>query len=128
MVASSLDTRATMTMYAIYNPSNLEKIVTGIKEELDKLLESGVTQKELDDARKGFLQGQEVMRTEDSRLASVLESTLLADRTMEYYSKMEQRIVELTPEKVVEAFRKHVDPKRILTAVAGDWDAAAKAK
>ncbi len=128
LVASSLDTRATMTMYAIYNPSNLEKIVTCIKEELDKFLESGVTQKELDDARKGFLQGQEVMRTEDSRLASVLESTLLADRTMEYYSKMEQRIVELTPEKVVEAFRKHVDPKRILTAVAGDWDAAAKAK
>ncbi len=47
---------------------------------------------------------------------------------MEYYSTMEQRIVDLTPEKVLEAFRKHVDPKRILTAVAGDWDAAAKAK
>ncbi|WP_050986236.1 M16 family metallopeptidase [Schlesneria paludicola] len=127
MVASSLDTRATLTMYAIYNPANLEKIVDGISEELDRFLNGGVTQKELDDARRGFLQGQEVMRTEDSKLAQVLESTLVADRTMDYYVKMEQRIAELTPEKIRDTFRKHIDPKKILTAVAGDWAAAKKA-
>lgn len=126
MVASSLDTRATLTMYAIYNPINLEKIVAGISGELERLLADGVTQKELDDARRGFLQGQEVARTEDSRLAQILESTLIADRTMEYYSTLEQRIVDLTPEKVVATFRKHIDPKKILTAVAGDWAAAKK--
>ena len=124
--ASSLDARATMTMYAIYNPTNLQKIVDGIREELDKFLTEGVTQKELDDARQGFLQSQEVMRTEDSELAKVLESTLTANRTMEFYSKMEQRIVELTPEKVRDTFRKHIDPKKILTAVAGDWNAVKK--
>ena len=122
--ASSLDTRATLTMYAIYNPTNLEKIVTAVSEELDKVLKSGVTQKELDDARRGFLQSQEVMRTDDARLAAVLESTLIADRTMDYYSKMEKRIVELTPETVLEALRKYIDPKHVLTVVAGDWDAA----
>jgi zinc protease len=123
ILASSLDTRATLTMSAIYNPANLEKIVTAVREELDKILESGVTQKELDDARKGFLQSQEVMRTDDSRLASVLESTLVADRTMEFYSQMEQRIVDLTPETVRYTLQKYIDPKRILTVVAGDWDA-----
>ena len=122
--ASSLDTRATLTMYAIYNPTNLEKIVTAVSEELDKVLKSGVTQKELDDARRGFLQSQEVMRTDDARLAAVLESTLIADRTMDYYSKMEKRIVELTPETVLEALRKYIDPKHVLTVEAGDWDAA----
>jgi zinc protease len=127
LTASSLDTRATMTMYAIYNPINLERIVVGIREELDKFLSGGVTQKELDDARKGFLQGQEVMRTEDSSLAQVLESTLLADRTMEFYSIMEQRIVDLTPEKIREIARKHIDPMHVLTVVAGDWVAAKKA-
>ena len=126
LTASSLDTRATLTMYAIYNPANLQRIVEGISQELDKLLTAGVTQKELDDARQGFLQSQEVMRTEDYKLAQVLESTLFADRTMEYYSKMEQRIVDLTTEKVRDTFRKHIDPKKILTAVAGDWAAAKK--
>lgn len=127
LTASSLDTRATLTMYAIYNPANLQRIVEGISEELDRFLTGGVTQKELDDARQGFLQGQEVMRTEDSKLAQILESTLLAERTMEYYSKMEQRIIDLTPEKVRDTFRKHIDPKKILIAVAGDWAAAKKA-
>ena len=122
-MASSLDPRATLTMSAIYNPANLDKIMTAIREELAKVLDSGVTQKELDDARRGFLQSQEVMRTDDSRLAQVLESTLLADRTMEYYSIMEQRIGELTPETVLVALKKHIDPERILTVVAGDWDA-----
>ena len=113
-------------MYAIYNPGNLEKIVAGIHEELERLLKSGVTQKELDDARRGFLQSQQVMRTEDSRLAQILESTLLADRTMEYYSTMESQIADLTPEKIQETLRKHIDPEAILTVVAGDWDAAKK--
>ncbi|HEY0985300.1 M16 family metallopeptidase [Schlesneria sp.] len=126
LAASSLDTRATITMYAIYNPANLEKIVSGIHEELERLLKEGVTQKELDDARRGFLQSQEVMRTEDARLAQILESTLLADRTMEYYTTLESRISELTPETVLETLKKHIDPKSILTVVAGDWEAAKK--
>ncbi len=126
LTASSLDTRATLTMYAIYNPGNLERIVKSIHEELEEFLGSGVKQKEFEDARRGFLQSQEVMRTEDSRLAQVLESTLVADRTMEFYTKMEQRISDLYPEKIREIFRKHIDPKKILTAVAGDWAAAKK--
>ncbi len=125
--ASSLDTRATLTMYAIYNPTNLQRIVEGISEELERFLASGVTQKELDDARQGFLQGQEVARTEDSKLAQILESTLVADRTMDFYTKMERRITDLTTEKIRDTFRKYIDPKKILTVVAGDWAAAKKA-
>ena len=122
-MASSLDPRATLTMSAIYNPGNLDKVITAIREELAKLLDTGVTQKELDDARRGFLQSQEVMRTDDSRLAQLLESTLLADRTMEHYLIMERRIEELTPETVLAALKKHIHPEKMLTVVAGDWDA-----
>lgn len=126
--ASSLDERATVTMYAIYNPANLDKLTTGIREELLKILESGVTQKELDDARKGYLQRQEVARTDDSNLSSVLESTLLANRTMKYYSQQETAIQELTPERIRDVMRKRIDPAKILTVVAGDWAAVARKK
>jgi zinc protease len=124
--ASSLDPRATMTIYAIYNPSNLDKLTLGIREELAKILETGVTQKELDEARKGYLQRQEVSRTDDGTLASILESTLTANRTMEFVSKQEQAILDLTPEKVREVMRKRIDPTKFLIVVAGDWYAAAK--
>ena len=126
LVASSLDQRATITMSAIYNPANLDKLQKAIREELSKLLESGVTQKELDDAVKGYLQRQEVARTEDANLSQMLESTLLADRTMSYYTNHELAIQSLTPEQVNYALRKHIDPAKILTAVAGDWAAAAR--
>ena len=123
---SSLDKRATVTLYAIYNPGNLDKLTTGIREELDKILETGVSQKELDEARKGYLQRLEVGRTDDGNLSAILESTLLASRTMQFYSNQEQAIQELTPDKIREVLRRRIDPARILTVVAGDWAAAAK--
>ncbi|MBS0204933.1 MAG: insulinase family protein [Planctomycetes bacterium] len=126
VVASSLDRRATITISAIYNPSNLDRLTKAIHEELDTLLISGVSQKELDDAVKGYLQRQEVARTEDVNLSQMLESTLLAGRTMSYYTHHEQAIQSLTPEQVNDALRKHIDPAHILTAVAGDWAAAAR--
>ena len=124
--ASALDQRATITMYAIYNPLNLNKITNAINEELDKLIADGVSQMELDDARRGYLQRQEVMRTEDANLAQILEATLLAGRTMEYYTKQEQAIETLTPAQIRDALQKHFPVKKILTVVAGDWEAAAK--
>jgi zinc protease len=127
MAASPFDKRATLTRYAIYNPTNLDRIVKGISEELDKVLTGGITQKELDDARQGFLQSRQVMRTDDGDLAEVLELTLATDRTMEFYSTQEERVVKLTPDQVRDAFRKHIDPKKILTVVAGDWATAKKA-
>ena len=124
--ARAMDQRATITMYAIYNPLNLNKITNAINEELDKLIADGVSQMELDDARRGYLQRQEVMRTEDANLAQILEATLLAGRTMEYYTKQEQAIETLTPAQIRAALQKHFPVKKILTVVAGDWEAAAK--
>jgi zinc protease len=123
MRSSSLDERTSLSLYAITNPANMDKVVAAVREELTLLLKDGVTQTELDAARQGFLQHQEVARTEDPNLARVLEDTLYAGRTMDYYTKLEAGIRELTPETVAYAFRKHIDPKRIFTAVAGDFRA-----
>ena len=63
----------------------------------------------------------------DSNLAQILESTLLANRTMEHYSKQEKAIQQLTPEAVQAAFKKRIDIKHLLTVVAGDWKAGSSA-
>lgn len=127
--ASPVDERASLSIYAIFNPENVKKVQTGVQEELELLLKDGVTQDELDAARDGYLQRQEVGRTEDPTLARILLETLYTDRTMEFYSKQEQRIRSLTRDDIAEAWKKHIDPKRFFTAIAGDFksDAAGDA-
>ncbi len=58
--ADSVDRRGSIVMYAIYNPTNLTKLETAMNEELTRLLADGVTVEELDRAKSGILQEQQV--------------------------------------------------------------------
>lgn len=127
VLASPLDRRATWIVQAIYNPANFDKLIMAVHEELDDFLATGIKQKELLDARRGFLQNQTVMRTDDSRLAQILELTSIANRTMSFYADLEERVSSLTPEIVRDTCRKYIDANRLFETAAGDWAAAKKA-
>ena len=49
---------------------------------------------------------------------------------MKYEEELEERIRQLTPETVAAAVRKHIDPARLSTVAAGDFESktAAAAK
>jgi len=121
LTASSIDKRTAFSIFAICNPANIEKVKLAIDEEVARLLKSGVTKDELELAKKGYLQAQEVARTEDSSLAKILADNLRAGRTMQYYADLEKKIRAATPKDVDEAFRKYVDPKRMIIVEAGDF-------
>ncbi|MBI3462979.1 MAG: insulinase family protein [Planctomycetes bacterium] len=121
VAAESHDPRASITLYAICNPQNAEKVATAIDEELKLLLEKGITEDELELAKSGYLQEQQVSRSEDSRLVSMLADTMFAGRTMDYYADLEEKVRALTPDQVLKAMRKHVDPQRLAVVVAGDF-------
>ncbi len=124
--ANALDERASLSLYAITNPGNIDKVIAAIQEELDRLLKDGVTVAELEAAQQGYLQSQEVGRTEDPGLARVLEDTLYTGRTMEFYAQQEAAIRKLTPYTVAETFRKYIVPQKLFIAVAGDFAKAAE--
>lgn len=119
--ARPLDDRAALYVFAICNPINMEKVQAAIREELDKLLAAGVAQEELAAAVKGYLENKALERTEDAQLAAVLTNLAFAGRTMQYYADLEAKIASLTPQDVHAALRRHVDPRRIVVAVAGDF-------
>jgi zinc protease len=119
--ASPQDARAEMMILAIYNPSNREKVVTGVDEELERLVREGVTKAELDRAKTGYLQQQSVMRTNDTMLALLIANDLFTGRTMSFQADLEQKIKALTPEVVNAALRKQLDPKRLSAITAGDF-------
>ncbi len=119
--ASPLDARADLLILAIYNPANVDKVVTAVDEELERLVRDGVTAPELDRAKTGYLQQQSVQRTSDPTLAVALTNDLYAGRTMQFQADLEEKIKSLTPEVVNAALRKHLDPKRLSTITAGDF-------
>jgi zinc protease len=119
--ARSLDDRAVFYVYAICNPGNMPKVKTAIREEIDRLLKDGVGKKELEEAVHGYLQNQQVSRTEDASLAKTLEETLFAGRTMKFVADQEKVMSGLSAEQVAAALRKHIDPKRMYVAAAGDF-------
>ena len=122
--ADPKDARASVVMYAIYNPTNVAKVEAGFREELARILKDGVTADEVAKAKSGFLQQQKVGRTTDPALAQLLATARYADRTMLYHSKLEKEIAELTPEKIDAALRKYIDPAKINIIIAGDFKQA----
>jgi zinc protease len=119
--ASPLDPLANLIILAIYNPSNVTKVVSGVDDELSKILKGGVTPAELDRAKAGYLRQQEVMRTNDNMLATTLAENLFIGRTMQFQADLESKIKALTVEEVNSALRKHVDPNQFCVVTAGDF-------
>ena len=60
--ADPLDPNAALLILAIYNPINVNKVVAGVNEEVNRLLRDGVTAVELKAAKAGFLQQEEIER------------------------------------------------------------------
>ncbi len=119
---SSFDQRATLTAMAICNPQNIDRVDAAVHEEIEKLLRDGVTQQELDKARQGYLEARKVARSSDVALAGLLTNLRYTGRTMAYEGEVEKRIQALTPEQVVAALRKHIDPKKLVVVCAGDFE------
>jgi len=120
--ASPIDPHASFMVLAIYNPINVEKVVTGVDEELARLLKDGVKTDELEKAKTGYLQQQQVMRTMDAMLAASLAENLYLGRTMQFQADLEQKIKTVSPEAVDAALRKYLDPKRLSIVTAGDFE------
>jgi zinc protease len=120
--ATSVDQRGSLTIAAISNPQNSPKVAKAIREEVDKLLKSGVTPDELAAAQKGYLQSLQVSRTDDARLAGLLANSLYSNRTLAFHAGLERRISGTTAESVLQATRKYFDPGKLVVVTAGDFD------
>lgn len=123
--ASSLDESGQFQGFAIYAPENAEKLEAAFKDEIAKILKDGVTAEELDQARKGWLQSQQLSRAQDRELSGRLNNYLFLNRTVAWDANLADAINKLTPEQVVAAMRKYIDPAKISYIKAGDF---AKAK
>lgn len=120
---SAVDERTSFYIFAISNPANAKKLHEAIQDELKKLVEDGITQQELDAAKEGFLQSQQISRTEPGSLIPLLEAYAFIGRDMKYVADFEGKIRNLTVEDVNAAVKKHLRPERLFIASVGDFKA-----
>ena len=121
LTAAPQDPAATFTVNAITNPVNIDRVEKAFADELNEFLANGPSSGELADAKKAYLEAQKVGRTSDAAIAGQIVANLHLGRTFAHQSEQEKRIAALTPDDVRAAFRKHIDPQKLVIVRAGDF-------
>ena len=118
---SALDEYGRFTAQAIYAPQNVDKLEAAFKEEIARMLKDGFTAEEVEAAKSGYLQSRQVSRAQDNELAGRLNNYLFFGRTLQWDADLDAKLQALTPEQIVAAMRRHMDPSKITIVKAGDF-------
>ncbi len=124
--ASALDQLGSFFAFMIYNPTNLARLETAFREEIERVVRDGFTPEEIEAARTGWLKSRRVDRASDAALAQTLNSYLAYGRTLQWDDELEQRVEKLTPEQVSQTVRQYLDYTQLSIVKAGDFEKDAK--
>jgi len=119
--AGSLDRNGGFSANAIYAPQNAVKVETAFKEEIARALKDGFTAEEVATAKSGYLQSRQLSRSQDQELVNRLLSNLFLNRTFAWDADFEKKISAVTPDQILEAMRRYIDPARLTIIKAGDF-------
>ncbi|MES3020585.1 MAG: pitrilysin family protein [Pseudomonadota bacterium] len=126
MRASAFEQNGMMGFYAIYAPQNMERVKLGIKEELERYVRDGMTQAELDAAKKSQMEQRQTGRAQDAGLAGGHVNNLKVGRTFARSAKLDAEIMAVTLDQANAAIKKYIQPEKYLHVYAGDFAGAAK--
>jgi zinc protease len=101
------------------NPANLERALALILDELRGFVEKGVTQEELQDSQDNFVGRLPLSLESNGGVANALVSIERYQFGLDYYQSYEARVRSVTPEQVLRAIRKYIEPDRLAIASAG---------
>jgi len=109
------------TVSAIFAPQNQAKVEAALREELARSIKEGFSQKELDEARGGLLNLRRLARAQDGSVAGQLVFDQRLGRTFAFAQRVDQAIQALSIDQVNAAWRKYIDPARVVLAWGGDF-------
>ena len=111
---------ARFSISASLNPENMDAVEKAAAEELAKYLADGPTAEEVASAKQGWLDSRKVSRSSDRAIAGQVISNLNLERDFAFTAKREKKVADLTPEQIHAAFKKHIDPSKLMIIRAGD--------
>jgi len=120
--ASARDRDGSFFAFMIYNPSNLTRLETAFREEIERIVRDGFTEEEIAAAKSGWLKSRRVDRSSDSALAQLLNGYLAYGRDLNWDAQLEQQVEKLTSQQVSQTVRKYLDYARLSIVKAGDFE------
>lgn len=117
----ALDEATRWVFSAIYAPGNRAKVETAFNEELARSLKDGFTQAELDEARNGLLNLRRLQRAQDSAVSGQIATNLFNGRSFAFAQAVEDAMRAATLAQVNAAWRRHIDPSRLVLGWGGDF-------
>ncbi|MCA9727967.1 MAG: pitrilysin family protein [Candidatus Eisenbacteria bacterium] len=126
--APAVGNNARLTAFAMYAPQNDARLVEAFQDEMRKAVEVPFTADEVKEAKSGWLQRQQVSRSNDSELVRDLTDLSYNDLTIEWQSRLEDKVAGLTPEQIFAAMKKYIVPGDVSIVRAGDFEKAAAAE
>ena len=101
---------------------NLEKAIELIREEIRKYVSTPVSAEELDDSKSNLIGRLPLSLESNAGLANSILSMERFGLGLDYYQHYAQKLRDITPEDILSASRKYMDPERLVIASAGPGD------
>lgn len=125
-VYSSLDVNAqdragNWAVYAQYAPQNKAKVEAAFRDEMTRLAADGFPPAELDAAKSGYAQAQQLARSSDLQLAAALSTHLFVGRTFAWDAALDRKVQALKPADVQAVLKKYLDLGGFTIVNAGDF-------
>lgn len=118
---SSFEPNSRWVSTAIFAPQNLGKIEAAWRDELAKSVKDGFKQSELDEARASLLSFRRLARAQDAAMAGRGVADLHLARTFAFSQQVDDQLAAVTLEQLNAAWRRHIDPARVVVAWGGDF-------
>lgn len=121
------DDAGSFAIQGIAAPQNMAKMDAAVREELERFIRDGITEKELADSVNGILTQRAQARASDGNVAGMLNSDQRLERKMQRRADGEAKLRALTVDDVNAAIKRHLKPQAMSVYMAGDFAAAANA-
>jgi zinc protease len=101
------------------NAGNVEKAANLIRKEINRFVVKGVTSEELADSQSNFIGRLPLSLESNAGVVNALLNIERFDLGLDYYRRYADLVRGVTPEGVLAAARKYLQPAKLAIAVAG---------
>ena len=117
---SSYEPSASWTIYAIHAPENSAKLKTVIQEELQKVLNTGFSQAEVDEGIHALLRYRQLARSNDAVLTKTWQSYLDLERSFVWSQQVDEALQKIDAKQLNTIVKKHLQIESFSSALAAD--------
>jgi zinc protease len=101
------------------NPANMDRAIDLIIGELERFTREAVSLEELEDTQSYYLGRIPMQMESNAGVAGALINLERYQLGLDYYRRYPQLVLDVTPEKVLEAARRYIEPDKLYIATSG---------